>query len=367
MTARRSHSLLIAGLLLLAAGCGRTDLSQLEVEGHIAPPPLEGVKAQKIRIVGSSTVAPFATTVAERFGATTPYPTPIVETTGTGGGFKAFCKRVGLSEPSISDASRKIKPSEQNLCARNGVTDLTEVKIGYDGIVVANAKLGPDLDLTKADIFLALAAEVPGDNGDFISNPYKTWQEVNPDLPDMEIMVVGPPPTSGTRDAFVELGMEAGALHFPVYVALKETDPDAFKERSHTLRTDGAWIDFGENDAAIVQALTKTPTAMGVLGYSFLEQNGDRVKGARLAGVEATFENIASGDYGLSRSMYIYVKNQNLPLVVGLAEFVQEFVSDRAMGNDGYLLERGLIPLQPDLLGREQERVAQLEGREAHY
>ena len=358
---------LVAILLFFVAACGRTDLSQLEVGEHIAPPPLAGQKAQKIRIVGSSTVAPFATTVAERFGATTPYPTPVVETTGTGGGFKAFCKRVGMSEPSISDASRKIKPSETELCARNGVVDLMEVKIGYDGIVVANAKHGPDLDLTKRDIFLALAGEIPDGTGGFIANPHTRWNQVNPNLPDMEIMVVGPPPTSGTRDAFVELGMEAGALEFPEYVALKARDPDGFKERSHTLRTDGAWIDFGENDAAIVQALTKTPTALGVLGYSFLEQNGDRVKGAQLAGVEATFANIASGEYGLSRSMYIYVKRQNLPLVVGLAEFVEEFVSDRAMGPDGYLLERGLIPLQAHLLKQEQEKAAQLEGREAVY
>ena len=364
MTARFG-SILAAFVLVCAAACGRTDLSELETGEVIPPPPVSADGTQKIRIVGSSTVAPFATTVAERFGATTRYPTPIVETTGTGGGFKTFCQKIGPDRPSISDASRMITESEQALCADNGITEITALSVGYDGIVLANARQAPLLDLTKEQVFLALAAHIPDGKGGFQPNPYKNWSEISPTLPDEPIMVLGPSPTSGTRDAFTALGMEPGALALPELVALKQADPDAFKLRTHTIRTDGAWIDLGENDTAIIQSLIKTPTAVGVLGYSFLEQNGDRVKAAHLDGVPVTFEAIASGEYGLSRSMYIYVKDQNLPLVPGLAEFVKEFVSDRAMGPDGYLLEKGLIPLPDDLREAQQEIAEHLEAKGA--
>lgn len=359
MITRYGH-VLVALALVLMAGCGRTDLSELETGDVIPPPPIAADGTHKIRIVGSSTVAPFATTVAERFGATTRFPTPIVETTGTGGGFKTFCQKIGPDRPSISDASRLITESEQALCASNGITDVTALSIGFDGIVLANVRQAPPLDLTKKEVFLALAANVPDGEGGFRPNPYQSWTDINPDLPDEPIMVLGPPPTSGTRDAFVELGMEQGALEFPELVALRQSDPEAFKLRTHTIRTDGAWIDLGENDTAIVQSLIKTPTAIGVLGYSFLEQNGDRVKAARLDGVPVSFEAIASGEYGLSRSMYIYVKDQNLPLVPGLSEFVREFVSDQAMGEDGYLLEKGLIPLPDDVRVAQQEIAEKL-------
>ncbi|MBG68286.1 MAG: phosphate ABC transporter substrate-binding protein [Hyphomonas sp.] len=364
MTARIG-SILFPLVLLFSAACGRTDLSDLDTGDTIPPPPVSADGTHKIRIVGSSTVAPFATTVAERFGATTRYPTPIVETTGTGGGFKTFCQKIGPDRPSISDASRMITESEQALCAENGITEITALSVGFDGIVLANARQAPTLDLTKEEVFLALAAHIPDGQGGFRPNPYKNWSEISPDLPDEPIMVLGPPPTSGTRDAFTELGMEQGALALPELVALKQADPAAFRLRTHTIRTDGAWIDLGENDTAIIQSLIKTPTAVGVLGYSFLEQNGDRVKAAHLDGVPVTFEAIASGEYGLSRSMYIYVKNQNIPLVPGLTEFVQEFVSDRAMGPDGYLLEKGLIPLPDELRIAEQEVARQLETRGA--
>lgn len=364
MTAR-SGSILAALALACAAACGRTDLSELETGDVIPPPPVSAGDAQKIRIVGSSTVAPFATTVAERFGATTRYPTPIVETTGTGGGFKTFCQKIGPDRPSISDASREITDSERGLCASNGISEITALSIGFDGIVLANARQAPTLDLTKTDVFLALAAHVPDGAGGFRPNPYRKWSDIRPGLPDEPIMVLGPPPTSGTRDAFAELGMEQGALDLPELAALKQADPDAFKLRAHTIRTDGAWIDLGENDTAIIQSLIKTPTAVGVLGYSFLEQNGDRVKAAHLNGVPATFEAIASGDYGLSRSMYIYVKDQNLPLMPGLGEFVKEFVSDQAMGPDGYLLEKGLIPLPEDQRKAQQAIAEQLAAKGA--
>jgi phosphate transport system substrate-binding protein len=348
-------------LILALASCGKTDLSTLDVSDAVPQRPPVAGDTQKIKIVGSSTVTPFSTTVAERFGATSPYPTPIVETTGTGGGFKAFCQGVGPDQPSLSNASRPIKASETALCASNGVTDIIPLEIGFDGIVVANSKLGPDFDITKTQLFLALAQDIPDGAGGFKANPYKSWNEVDPGLPDEPITVFGPPPTSGTRDAFVELGMEHGAETLPEMAALKVSDSDAFKERAHTIRTDGAWIDFGENDAAVIQSLVKTPTAIGILGYSFLEQNGDRVKGASLAGVPATFDNINSGQYGLSRVMFVYVKEQNIPLVPGLFDFIAYYTDENAFGPDGYLLEKGLIPLSDSDRKAQRDIVAGLE------
>lgn len=354
-------------LLLLAAACGGSDLSRIDTGEPGTKPQPAIARDQKIKIVGSSTVAPFSRTVAERFGAVSGFPTPIVETTGTGGGFKAFCEGVGPLTASIANASRPIKSSERDLCARAGVTGITEVALGYDGIVVANAKLGPDFNVTKQQLYLALAKDIPDGQGGFRPNPYMRWSELSPDLPDAPIMVLGPPPTSGTRDAFVELGMEKGAASIAELAALKAEDEAAFRERSHTLRTDGVWIDFGENDSAIVQSLVKSPEALGILGFSFLEQNGDRVKGARLGGVEATFENIVSGDYGLARIMFIYVKDQNLPLVDGLADYVAASVSVGAAGPDGYLIEKGLIPLSETDLGRQQAIADAMKARLRSY
>jgi phosphate transport system substrate-binding protein len=351
-----------AALLLAAAACGQSDLSKLEGDSGAAPAAGAASAEQKIKIVGSSTVAPFSRTIAERFGATTGFPTPIVESTGTGGGFKAFCAGVGPAEPSISNASRPIKDSERNLCVAAGVTSITEIPLGYDGIVLANAKEGPQFDITKRELFLALAKDIPDGQGGFKPNPYKNWNEVSAKLPAKPILVLGPPPTSGTRDAFVELGMELGALEIPEMAALKKSDEAAFKERAHTVRTDEAWVDFGENDTAIVQSLVKSPDALGVLGFSFLEQNGDRVKGGNLSGVEPTFENITNGQYGLARVMYFYVKDQNIPLVPGLAEFVVESVSDGAAGEEGYMLEKGLIPLHEAELGKAQEVAGALKA-----
>lgn len=341
----------LAGLALVTA-CDNGRLSQFDGQ-EIAPPPPLG-QADRIKIVGSSTVAPFSTTVAEQFGAATRFSTPIVETTGTGGGFKAFCQAIGPNQPSISNASRRVKPSEVELCRAAGITDLVEVKIGFDGIVLANSKAGPPFDLTKVEIYRALAAELPDGEGGFEPNPNKRWSDVSPDLPDEEIKVYGPPPTSGTRDAFVEIAMEMGAEAIPELAALKESDEEAFVKKAHRLRTDGAWVDSGENDAAIIQNLIKNPSVLGVLGYSFLEQNADRVKASQINGVEATFQNIASGDYKISRSMYFYVKGQNEPLVPGLVPFIDEFTSPDAWGPEGYLAEKGLIPLPPDV--REQVR-----------
>ena len=339
------RSLFTALAVFGISACGSsTDLADIPEPDVLVP--FEGLgSAQKIKIVGSSTVAPFSTTVAEQFGAISEHYAPIVETTGTGGGFKAFCNAIGPDEPSIINASRKIKDGERALCSEAGIIDPFEIKIGYDGIVLANRKSGPDLNLTKTEIFLALAAELPDGNGGWMANPHRYWNDINPALPSMRILVSGPPPTSGTRDAFAEIAMELGALGVPEMLALQETDPLAFSARAREIRNDGAWIDSGENDSSIINTLLRNEDSVGVLGYSFLEQNLDRVKGGRISDIAPTFENISTGAYGVSRSMYFYVKRENLPIVPGLAEYVAEFIQEDAWGPDGYLIEKGLIPL----------------------
>lgn len=355
-----------ACLFLLAAACGRTDLSNLEMDPDVKPVPAIA-QGQKIRIVGSSTVSPFSRTVAERFGAVTRFPTPIVESTGTGGGIRAFCEGVGPLHASIANASRAITPSEVDLCARNGVTAITEVAMGYDGIVLAVSVNGPDYRLTLEQLYLGLAEEIPDGQGGFIPNPYNRWDEVSPELPAVPILVFGQPPTSGTRDAFVELAMEPGALAIPQMQELRASNRDLFRDKTHTVRTDGRWIDFGEHDSAIVQSLIRSPEALGLLGFSFLEQNSDRIKGAWFDDIEPTFDNIATGRYGLARLIYFYVKEQNLPLIEGLAEFVAFSVDDGAAGEEGYLLERGLIPLPREKLLEQQARAEAMRLKAVAY
>ena len=299
---------------------------------------------EQIRIVGSSTVFPFSTAVAENFGKATKFKTPVVESTGTGGGMKLFCAGVGDDTPDITNASRRIKASEFEACTKNGI-GITEVKIGFDGIVLANAKSVARLELTRRQIFLALAKQVPGPDGTLIANPYKMWNQIDPALPAEKIEVLGPPPTSGTRDAFVELAMEGGAETFDSLKALKKTDAKAFAAVAQTLREDGAFIEAGENDNLIVQKLEANPKAVGIFGFSFLDQNADKLQGSVVDGAEPTFENIAAGDYSISRSLYFYVKQQHVDTVPGIKEFVAEFTSDRAWGDDGYLVDKGLIPL----------------------
>ena len=300
---------------------------------------------EQIRIVGSSTVYPFTTVVAERFGRTTPYKTPIVESTGTGGGFKLFCAGAGIDTPSVSNASRAIKPSETALCAKHGVNNIVEVKVGYDGIVMANAVGAASFSLTTRDIFLALAEHVPGANGELVKNTVRTWKEVNSALPNTKIEVLGPPPTSGTRDAFVELAMESGCKTFANIKAMKKTNKKAYKEVCHSVREDNAFIEAGENDNLIVQRLRANPDALGIFGFSFLDQNSDTVKAAKINDVEATFENISDGSYPISRPLFFYVKSEHFGAMAGLPEFVGEFISDKASGEDGYLADRGLIPM----------------------
>jgi phosphate transport system substrate-binding protein len=302
-----------------------------------------------ISIVGSSTVYPFATVVAEKFGKAGGFKTPKIESTGTGGGFKLFCGGVGVQHPDISNASRAIKASEFETCKQNGVTDIVEVKIGYDGIVVANSKKAPELKLTPKDIFLALAKEVPDPKGreSLVANPYKTWKEVNAAFPDVKIEVLGPPPTSGTRDAFMELAMEPGALKFDSLKKLSKDDAKKFQKVFASIREDGAYIDAGENDNLIVQKLGANPNAMGIFGFSFLDQNADKIQGSYVEGFPPTFENIASGKYPLSRPLFFYVKKAHVGVIPGVKEYLAEFTSDKAWGKDGYLSEKGLIPM-PD-------------------
>ncbi len=304
---------------------------------------------EHIEIVGSSTVYPFATVVAETFGKKTKFKTPKIEATGSGGGLKLFCSGNGIDTPDITNSSRRIKKSEVALCAKNGVNNITEVQVGFDGIAIANAKKGSTFNLSLKDIFLALAKEVPGNKeGELIENPYKTWKEVNADLPDIKIEVLGPPPTSGTRDAFAELALEGGCKQIPWIKALKKTDKSKYKSLCHTIREDGAYIEAGENDNLIVQKLVKNKDALGVFGFSFLDQNADKVKGAVIDGVEISFENIADGQYPVSRPLFFYVKGDHVGKVPGIAEFLAEFTSDDAWGDDGYLTEKGLIPLSEE-------------------
>ncbi len=315
-----------------------------------------------ISIVGSSTVYPFATVVAEKFGKTGGFKTPKIESTGTGGGFKLFCGGVGVGHPDITNASRAIKAGEFETCQKNGVTEVIEVKIGYDGIVIANAKKAAPIKLTRKEIFLALAKEVPdpADPAKLVPNPYKTWKAINPALPDVKIEVLGPPPTSGTRDAFVELAMETGAEKIESLKALKSSDAKAFQKVFASIREDGAYIEAGENDNLIVQKLVANPNAFGIFGFSFLDQNADRIQGALVEEAPPTFENIASGKYPLSRPLFFYVKKAHVGVIPGIKEYLAEFTSEKAWGKDGYLSEKGLIPLPEAERKQVAQNVAQM-------
>ncbi|MBT3792461.1 MAG: PstS family phosphate ABC transporter substrate-binding protein [Rhodospirillales bacterium] len=302
------------------------------------------VARDQIHIVGSSTVFPFSAKVAEQFGKTTKFKTPVVESTGSGGGLKLFCAGVGVRHPDITNSSRRIKQSEVKRCGKNGVNAITEVKIGFDGIVIANARKGKPMALSLKQIFMALAKDVPI-KGKLTKNPYKTWNQINPALPATRIEILGPPPTSGTRDAFVELAMEGGAKAFPSLAFLRKKNKKAFKNAAHTLREDGAFIEAGENDNLIVQKLEANPAALGIFGFSFLDQNRDKVRGNTIGGVTPSFENIADGKYSISRSLYFYVKVAHVGKIPGIKAFIKQFTSAKAWGDTGYLTDKGLIPL----------------------
>ena len=311
-----------------------------------------------IRIVGSSTVYPFATVVAETFGrADNGFKTPIIESTGSGGGLKLFCSGKGPSTPDVTNASRRIKKSEISLCAENGINDIIEHKIGFDGIVVANSNNGPSFNISRKDLYLALAAKVPCGMKDEVTcvNESVTWRDVNSSLPDIKIEVYGPPPTSGTRDAFVELALGGGCNTIPWIKAFKKKDKSSWKKLCYTIREDGRYIETGENDNLIIQKLVSNPNAVGIFGFSFLEQNTDSVKGAVVDGINPTFETIASGEYKVSRSLFFYVKKDHIGSIPGIEEYMAEFMSENAIGDEGYLLDNGLIPMPKTIRAKFQK------------
>ena len=371
----------ILGAVAIAVACSGINAAQAQGRDSVS-------------IVGSSTVYPFATVVAERFGRSTNFKTPKIESTGSGGGLKLFCKGVGAGTPDITNSSRRIKKSEYDDCQANGVTDVVEALVGFDGIAIANSKESAQYKLSRKDIYMALAKDVPGVDGKLTPNPNNTWKDVNSALPATKIEVLGPPPTSGTRDAFAELALGGGAqgvddlkalrgmgadqvdeikammskLGIPtgVYQALQERKgkapkgKDIFKTVTYAVREDGAYIEAGENDNLIVQKLEANPDAMGIFGFSFLDENGDKVQGAVVDGVAPSFDSIASGDYPVSRPLYFYIKAAHVGKIPGIQEYAIEFTSEKAMGEDGYLPERGLIPLSDDELAQVQADVKSL-------
>ncbi|MGO1395963.1 MAG: PstS family phosphate ABC transporter substrate-binding protein [Halomonas sp.] len=298
----------------------------------------------QIRIVGSSTVYPFASYVTEEFGATTGNPTPVIESTGSGGGLRLFCNGLGEGTPDITNASRRMKVAEFERCEENGVTDITEAKIGSDGIVLGQSNENDVVDLTLEQIFMAVAAQVPVD-GELADNPYTNWSDIDSSLPDREISIYGPPTTSGTRDAFEELVMETAS-----------EEMDEYEEAYTDIRSDGVYIDAGENDNLIVQRLSEDTGAMGIFGYSFLEENTDTLNGATINGVEPEPEAISSGDYPVARSLWFYVKNQHAEEVPPMYDYTDMFMSEMMIGADGYLKDIGLIVLPED--EREEWRQA---------
>jgi len=340
------YFILGAASAALLTACGGSSAPEVVEKGAEAATSAATSRTQDIRVVGSSTVYPFSTKVAQEFKNKTGFNV-VVESTGSGGGHKLFCESVEASSADVTNSSRRQKKSEFDLCGSNGVDEIVEVKIGFDGIAIANAIDAPTVNISLKEVYLALAKEIPTADCTMQANPYKVWSDINPALPNTKIEVFGPPPTSGTRDAFVEIAMEKGAKKVACMATLRKADKKAFAKQAHTIREDGYWIDGGENDNALVQTLVNTPTAIGVFGYSFLDQNTDKIKGANVDGTELTFENIANGAYPVSRSLYFYVKKAHIGQKSGLQEFALEFTSDEASGPGGYLEEIGLVPL-PD-------------------
>lgn len=318
----------------------------LIVASHVASAQ---VARDQITIVGSSTVYPFTTTVAEQFGRGGKFKTPKVESTGTGGGIKMFCNGIGPQFPDAVNASRAMKKSEFETCAKNGVTDILEIKIGFDGLTMADAKSGAIKSLTKQQVWKALAKQVPDSSGNLVNNPNKTWKDVDPSLPAIKIEVLGPPPTSGTRDSFHELFME-------------ESCPFENKKQCHLIREDGAYVEAGENDNLIVQKLTANKNAIGIFGYSFLEENSDKVKAISIDGVQPTFETISSAKYTAARPLFVYVKKAHINVIPGLREFANEYVSNKAIGEEGYLSDRGLVSLDSSDLAKTRADVKSLKN-----
>ena len=314
-------------------------LATVALAGSVAAMSAPAMARDTISIVGSSTVYPFATVVAERFGTKTDFSTPKLESTGSGGGLKLFCQGIGTQHPDITNASRRMKTSEFELCQSNGVKDITEFRIGSDGIVIASSKEAENLDITLEQLFLALGSKIPV-NGEWVANPNKNWSDVDASLPNKPIRVMGPPPTSGTRDSFNELALAAGCDELPEAADLSKDEHASICE---SVREDGAFIEAGENDNLIVQKLIGDEGMYGVFGYSFMEENSDRLQAATLNGKIPTAEAIAADDYPVARSLFFYVKKAHVGVVPGIQEYVSEFTSNAAMGQNGYLKDVGLI------------------------
>ena len=315
--------------------------------------PGGGTQGQQIQIVGSSTVYPFTTAVAEQFQRTHPGMSAIVESTGTGAGLKLFCAGVGDQHPDMTNASRRIKASEYQDCAKNGVKQVIEVPVGIDGLALIEGKSGAGMSLTVRDVYAALAANPFGK-----PNAAKTWKDVNPALPAVAIQVYGPPPTSGTRDSLAELILEKGCESDPAMKALKESDKDRHKELCTKVREDGAYVEAGENDNLLVQKVAANPGAIGVLGYSFLEENMDKVRGIPLGGVAPTAETISSLTYPGARQLYLYAKGEHLNVIPGMREFLAEYA--RAWSAGGYLERRGLIPSPADVQAKGSDAATKV-------
>jgi len=302
----------------------------------------------QIKVTGSSTLFPYSQAVAEEYANKSGKTAPVVESVGTGGGFKAFCGGIGEGFADITGASRAIKESEMRLCAENGVVDITEALIGYDGLSIAQSRSATSLDLTEEQIFKALAAELPDGKGGFMANPNKKWSDIDPSLPAIDILAFGPPPTSGTRDAFVELAMHDGCNALDGMKDLKKTNEDKWNEVCSRMRQDGPFVEAGENDNLIVQRLESDPNTIGIFGYSFLYENSDKLKGVKINGVDPSFDTIADSSYPIARPLYFYIKNAHREVIPGLKDFIAEYVSETALGSDGYLAERGLTPLSDE-------------------
>jgi phosphate transport system substrate-binding protein len=325
----------------------------------IALPNVAAARDQ-IRIVGSSTVYPFTTSAAEQFGRRSTFKTPVVEATGTGGGIRLFCAGLGINRPDAANASRRMKLSEFNDCQANGVKDIIELNIGFDGLTLVQSKKARPLKLTLAQLFLALTKDVLNDNEELVPNPHTYWSDIDKSLPRTKIEIFGPPPTSGTRDSLHELLMQKGAEQLPYYAALKTHNPKKFERIWKAIREDGAYVEAGENDNVIVQKLEANSDAFGILGYSFLEENFAKLRGVELDGVAPDYDAITSGKYKGGRRIYVYFKKAHIGVVPGIDKFIQEYLSNKAVGEDGYLTRKGLIPLPAQELAEARASASEL-------
>lgn len=330
-------------LLLLAGAAFAPVAPAAEVRDHVI-------------VVGSSTVYPFATAVAESFGRAHRGKTPVVESTGTGGGFKLFCSGVGIDTADVNAASRPMTDGEVATCAKNGVTAIEGLRIGSDGIVVAMSRHAAPFDVTRDQLFRAVAKTLPR-GGRLVANPFRRWNEIDPALPDRPIAVLGPAPNHGTRDAFVALVMMPACEKYP---EIKALPADARRRACQPMREDGAWVDVSGDYAVLMGKLVNDPGAVGVLTYSYLDQNRDKIQAAKVDGVAPTPESIAGVAYPIARPLFIYVKTAHVAAVPGLAEFVQEFVSDKAAGAEGYLADKGLTPMPKAALEAERAKARAL-------